>query len=203
MLLSIVWLLCIYNVNNLQTYSFHLRLDEAPATNPVAPWVPSLYLPPPTCCQCVWCVFVWRCFDCRRLCVWAVLGVRWACPVQSWWRAKCSPRAGCAFHSAQPPWTPSRQTAAGGKPLPFSLFFLSCVHTEWRHHHPTSAFTSHRHIFQSSLLSSFLILTTLSTFPLLSCCYSDRIFVKPHLKIKKTMDRTIDCWVWHSWRQWR
>lgn len=78
-------------------------------------------LSPPTCCQCVRRVFVWRCFDRQCLCVWAVPAGRRACPVQSWWRAKCSLRVGCAFHSAQPPWTPSRQTAAGGTPLPLSF----------------------------------------------------------------------------------
>lgn len=109
--------------------------DEAPAAGTVALLLcPSLH--PPTCCQCVRRVFVWRCFDRQCLCVWAVLAGRRACPVQSWWRAKCSLRVGCAFHSAQPPWTPSRQTAAGGTPLPLSFSSpLTYTHT---HREPAS-----------------------------------------------------------------
>lgn len=119
-------------------------------------------LPPfpltPSCCQCVWCVFVWRCFDRRCLCVWAVLAGRRVCPVQSWWRAKCSLRTGCAFQSAQPPWTLSRQTAAGGTPLPLS-FSLSLPHT-----HREAAASLHISLFSSlpaiseSFLSSFFLL---------------------------------------------
>lgn len=99
---------------------------------------PSLYCP--TCCQCVWRVFVWRCFDRQCLCVWAVLAGLQVCLVQSWWRAKCSLRVSCAFHSAQPAWTPSRQTAAGGTPLPL-LLLLTHIHTECLHPHHTPAFS--------------------------------------------------------------
>lgn len=104
--------------------------DEAPAAGTAALLLcPSLH--PPTCCRCVRRVFVWRCFDRQCLCVWAVLAGWRACPVQSWWRAKCSLRVGCAFHSAQPPWTPSRQTAAGGAPLPLSFSSpLTYTHTK-------------------------------------------------------------------------
>ena len=79
--------------------------------------------PPPFhhACSSVSEAFVWRCFDRQGLCVWAVLAGWPACLVQSWWRAKCSLWVGCAFHSAQPPWTASRQTAAGGTPLPPSF----------------------------------------------------------------------------------
>lgn len=97
---------------------------------------------PPHMFLCVGSVFVWRCFDRQCLCVWAVLAGRRACLVQSWWRAKCSLWVGCAFHSAQPPWTQSRQTAAGGTPLPPSF---PSSHTNTAHHCfcATSPFISH------------------------------------------------------------
>ncbi len=133
--------------------------DKAPAAATVH-CCSAESLPPthPPCCQCVWCVFVWRCFDRRCLCVWAVLAGRRACPVQSWWRAKCSLRAGCAFHSAQPPWTPSRQTAAGGTPLPhsfpFSLTYTQrgCILTPHQLFYlPTPPSISHFFLFSSYL----------------------------------------------------
>lgn len=125
----------------------------------------SMSVPPPapplTCCQCVWCVFVWRCFDRLCLCVWAVLAGRWACPVQSWWRAKCSLRAGCAFHSAQPPWTPSRQTAAGGTPLSLSVSFSLAYTQRSRILFPHQLFSSlppSSFLFYHSFPSSFYTL---------------------------------------------